>query len=92
MRIDAYNKVTQLYQAANARKTGRTNGTAASDQVQISSTGKEYQVAKQAIANVSDIRTDKVNEIKKRMASGTYNVSMEEVADNLLEHYYDKSI
>ncbi|MDF2610847.1 MAG: hypothetical protein K0R92_2321 [Lachnospiraceae bacterium] len=92
MRIDAYNKVTQLYQSNNAKKTAKTNGTGASDQVEISRIGKDYQVAKQAVTGAADVRMDKVNEIKARMESGTYNVSMEEVADKILSSYYDKLI
>ncbi|MDF2951222.1 MAG: hypothetical protein K0S18_805 [Anaerocolumna sp.] len=92
MRIDAYNKVAQLYQSSNAKKAVKVNGLEASDQVEISRIGKEYQVAKQAIAGTPDVRMDKVNEIKKRMESGTYNVTMEEVADKILSSYYDKLI
>jgi negative regulator of flagellin synthesis FlgM len=92
MRVDAYNKVTQLYQTNSTRKPTKVNSTSVSDQVEISSIGKEYQVAKQAIANAADVRTEKINDIKKRMESGTYNVSMEEVADKVLNSYYDTSI
>lgn len=92
MRVDAYNKVMQLYQSNNKTNTTKVNETKSSDKVEISSTGRDYQVAKKAIANVPDIRMDKVNDIKKRMESGTYNINMEEVADKLLENYYDTSI
>lgn len=92
MRIDAYNKVAQLYQSSNTKKTVKVNGLEASDQVEISRIGKEYQVAKQAITGTPDVRMEKVNEIKKRMESGTYNVTMEEVADKILSSYYDKLI
>lgn len=36
------------------------------------------------IKNSSDIRTDKVEEIKAKIANGTYNVSAEELADKLI--------
>lgn len=92
MRIDAYNKITQLFQTNNTMKTTKTTGVSAKDHVEISRAGKDYQVAKQAIANVEDIRLDKVNDIKRRMESGTYNVTGEEVANKLVENYFDQII
>jgi flagellar biosynthesis anti-sigma factor FlgM len=52
-----------------------------------SQAGKDYQVAKQAVSDASDVRMDLVNDIKARLANGTYNVSDEELADKLLERY-----
>lgn len=89
MRIDAYNKVAQLYQANKPKNTTKTNNVAAKDKVEISQTGREYQIAKQAVNAVDDVRLDKVNDIKKQMNSGTYNVSAEEVADRLMKGYFD---
>ena len=53
--------------------------------LEISDFGKEYHVAKQAIRNVPDVREDKVQEIKKQLADGTYNISIEDVAGKLAE-------
>jgi len=92
MRVDAYNKITQLYQTNAMKKAAKTNSTSTTDQVEISRIGKDYQVAKQAVANTADIRTDKVNDIKKRMEAGTYNISSEEVSNKLVDSYFDKSI
>lgn len=84
MRIDAYNQVSQLYRNNGTKKVNKTGATAAADKVEISQIGKDYQVAKQAVSQASDIRTDKVNAIREQMSAGTYNVSMEDVADKLL--------
>lgn len=92
MRIDAYNKITQIFQTNNTMKTTKTKGASAKDHVEISRAGKDYQVAKQAVANVEDIRKDKINDIKRRMESGTYNVTGEEVANKLVENYFDQII
>lgn len=92
MRIDAYNKISQVYQTNQVNKTTKTASTKSSDQVEISRTGKDYQVAKQAVANVEDIRTDKINDIKNRIASGTYDISMDEVANKLVDSYFEPSI
>lgn len=92
MRVDAYNKIAQVYQTNAVQKIDKKTNITTKDQVEISSLGKDYQIAKKAVANAPDIRTDKVNDIKERIASGTYNVSMEEVADHILERYFEKSI
>ncbi|MEZ7892809.1 MAG: flagellar biosynthesis anti-sigma factor FlgM [Candidatus Wallbacteria bacterium] len=36
------------------------------------------------VKNTSDVRTDKVEEIKAKIAAGTYNVSSEDLADKLI--------
>ncbi len=91
MRIDAYNQVNQIYQAQNIKKAQKAYQTdsvnTGYDQVQISQTGQDYQIAKQAVAGTSDIREDKVAEIKERMAKGTYSVDTEDFAKKLLERY-----
>ena len=84
MRIDAVNRVSQLYQANSTKKVAKANSTEKYDSVQISQMGKDYQVAKAAVAATPDVRTDVVNDIKTRMQNGTYDVSMEMLADKLL--------
>jgi negative regulator of flagellin synthesis FlgM len=54
--------------------------------------GRDLQVAKKAVSETEDVRWNKVNAIKKRMQSGTYNVSCEEVADKMIESYFNTSI
>ncbi len=91
MRIDAYNQVAQIYQTNKAKTTaGKTEKTSAfSDALQLSQTGKDMQVAKQAVKDAPDVREDRVNEIKSKLASGTYNVSGEEIADKLVNNYFN---
>ena len=49
--------------------------------IKLSQAGKDYQVAKGAVKEAPDIRMDLVNDIKERLANGTYNVSDEDLAD-----------
>lgn len=92
MRVDAYNQITQMYQATKAAKTTAKGKTASSDVFEISQTGKSLQVAKQAVKDAPDVREDKVNRIKEQLASGTYNVSAEEFADKILNSYFNTLI
>ena len=92
MRIDAFNKVSQMYKANGTSKVNQANKPGKADSVQISKQGKEFQVAKQAVLQSSDIRTDKVEAIKSQMVAGTYQVSNKDVADKLVERYFDTKI
>lgn len=92
MRIDAYNKISQIYQSNSVKKVNAVNGVKAKDKVEISRIGRDYQVAKTAVNQTEDVRQDKINEIKNRLASGTYDVTAKELVDKLVDSYYDSSI
>ena len=81
MRIDAINKVNQLYQATKPKKAKETGSADIRDKYEVSKSGKDYQTAKTAIKAAPDIREDKVSRIKDALATGTYNVSAQEIAD-----------
>ena len=88
MRIDAYNQVAQIYKTNKAGKVTSASGAAsARDEVQISSFGRDYQIAKQAVQEASDIRTDKVAELKARVNAGNYHVDNGDFASKLLAKY-----
>lgn len=85
MRIDAYMQVSQLYKTNKTKSNTKANKTSNRDSLEISSFGSAYQIAKQAAAQSSDVRADKVREIQAQMAAGTYNVSIEDVADKMAD-------
>lgn len=87
MRIDALNQISQVYGANGVKKTNQAARTSASDQLEISSFGRDLQVAKQAVADSPDIREDRVADVKNRIKSGTYNVTAEEFADHMISKY-----
>ena len=70
--------------AANVKSKGNVNF---SDQLQISSIGKDIQSAKQAVAGASDVREDVTAPIKAKIQAGTYEVSAENFADRLMQKY-----
>lgn len=92
MRINSINKVDQIYRKTSAKNNAASTKKTTSDRIEISTMGKDLQIAKKAVSEADDIRWDKVNDIKKRMQSGTYNVSCEEVAEKIVESYFDTSI
>lgn len=92
MRINSFDKISQMYKASSTSKTHRSSSYGGSDQVQISQVGKDFQVAKAAVKNSSDIRTDKVDAIKTQMEQGTYQVSNKDVADKVVDRFFDMKI
>ena len=88
MRIEAYNQVAQLYKT-NKQTSTRAAGSAGMgrDEVEISSFGRDYQIAKKAVAEASDIREDKVAEMKTKLESNDYQVDTGDFASKLLEKY-----
>ncbi len=87
MRIEAYTQVQQVYNTSKTSKSTKTNSAGLRDAVQISSLGKDFQIAKQAVANAPDIREDVVAPLRASIQSGTYQVSSESFANKLLEQY-----
>ncbi|HAN51046.1 MAG TPA: flagellar biosynthesis anti-sigma factor FlgM [Lachnospiraceae bacterium] len=89
MRIDAYNQVAQIYGTKRTAKVNTTQQVSMGrDQVQISSNlGRDLRVAKQAVSDASDIREDKVAELKARYASDNYQVDTGDFASKLLEKF-----
>ena len=87
MRIDPYTQVQQVYNAKKPIKVqGKTKSTA-SDQIQISSIGKDIQIAKNAVAAADDIREELTAPIKAGITNGTYQVSGEDFAEKLMRKY-----
>lgn len=87
MRIDAYNRVQQLYSKTSTPNLKKEKTRSFSDQLQISDMGKDIHVAKQAVAGSTDVREDLVASIKERLDAGTYQVNTDEFADKLFERY-----
>ena len=89
MRIDAYNQVAKIYKTSKSSQTKSAQSVAQGrDEVQISSFGRDFQIAKQAVAEASDIREDKVAELRTRVRSGNYRVDSGDFAGRLLERYH----
>lgn len=87
MRIEAYTQVQQVYSAKKLSRANAAKNTGYSDKVQISGLGRDLQVAKAAVADSSDIRSEVIEPIKARVQAGTYDVSAGSFADKLLQKY-----
>ena len=87
MRIEAYTQVQQLYNATKPAKLQGKAHVSATDRIQISSIGKDIQMAKNAVAAAPDIREDVVAPIRAAVTNGTYQVSAESFAEKLMQKY-----
>ncbi len=87
MRIDAYNQISQVYGVKGKVKTQQVNRSSQTDKLEISSLGREMQIAKQAVKNAPDVRMDRVEQLKSQMNDGTYNVDTGNFADMLLQKF-----
>lgn len=74
------NKNRDAGQKDNANKTDDSK-----DKITVSGKAKEINELKGLISDVPDIRTDRVDAIKKAIDSGNYNVDAQEVAGKILE-------
>ena len=87
MRIEAYTQIQQLYKPQRANKPQAAPTSSFMDQLQISSKGKDIQIAKAAVAQAPDVRSEVVNPIKEQIKSGNYEVDAESLAEKLFSRY-----
>jgi len=90
MRINGIGNVNDLYKPGKTTKTYDTKTVSGGkDSFAISDFAKEMQVAKQSVQSAPDIRQAKVNDIKAQMEAGKYNVSAAQVAEKLVNKYFE---
>lgn len=86
MRIEAYTQVQQIYKTSTTKAGNAKKSKAASDQLELSTMGRDYRIAKQAVTAAPDVREEVIAPLKKSINAGTYQVSNESFANKLLEN------
>jgi negative regulator of flagellin synthesis FlgM len=89
-RAEGLNKSEQTSKSdrpQRASPTAKEAGTTASAQSEISSRGKDFAKAHAVASSASDIRADKIAELKKRIAGGEYKIDSEAVADKMIKEH-----
>ncbi len=87
MRIEAYNQVQQMYRSQRVNKNQKTTKASFADQVQISSLGKDIQIASAAVKASPDVRAELTAPIKEKIQNGTYSVDTSSFAEKLIQKY-----
>lgn len=89
MRISGVNNILNNYNTQKVTQTDNKKKVKGKDVFDISSTAKEYQIAKKALSQNPDIREDKVQDIKRRIETGNYNINAQEIADKIVDKIFD---
>ena len=88
MRVDAFAQIQSMYNLGNKNKQVKTEATKSfSDQLQISSIGKDLRTARQAVAASKDVREELVGDIKSKIDAGTYSVDSDSLAEKLFANF-----
>lgn len=85
--------INALRQYQDGVKTGGRPGkkveekTAPHEKVNLSSTARDIQTIKSAIAGLPDVRQDRIDELRARIENGEYSASGEKIADKIIEEF-----
>ncbi len=85
---DLYNKVQELKKNQEAEKQAnaqKADNDKDKDKISLSGEAKEISELKSLIEQLPEIRTDKVEELKKAIDAGSYNIDSLKVAEKILE-------
>lgn len=86
-------KVNEVYNSSKInRSESVTKVKSKRDEISISNIGKDYQIALKAAKDIPDIRAEKVKDIKDKYATGVYNVSGHEIADKIVDSFFDTKV
>jgi negative regulator of flagellin synthesis FlgM len=84
---------TAAAQAEAAKKSEKAAAAAeGAVKADISTKGKEMAQAKAVATSAPDVREQKIQELKRRISSGEYNVSPEKVADKMVDEHLKSGI
>jgi negative regulator of flagellin synthesis FlgM len=87
--IDSIDKLNSDYIRKDLKKATETDATAANyesdDSVEISSEALNLKDMEAAAMNAPDVREEKISAIKAQIDSGTYKISSERIARQLIE-------
>src|SRR3990172_5585575 len=79
-RISQIRSSTQPEAAETKRRPAAPRG----DEVTLSQTGQDFQKARELLQQVSDVRQEKVRQIKAELKSGERQVDPEQIAERML--------
>lgn len=81
-------------QAKATEKSGTASGASPAEgaRAEISAKGRELARAKEVAMSAPDMREDKIAELKRRIASGSYQVDAKAVADRMVDDHLGSGI
>ena len=85
------NQVKSEGKTTTSNTQAKFSSTGSTEQVAISSKAKDIQQATKAVNDTPDIRVEKVERIKEKVADGNYHVSSDELAEKVLKNMITES-
>lgn len=82
--IEAYVNQVQEKDKVDAASEQPENRQTKADTVALSDTAKKIQEAQKQLETISDVRVDKVAQLKNQIEKGTYEMDEEKIADKML--------
>jgi negative regulator of flagellin synthesis FlgM len=82
--LSAY-KVYNTNSIPGQKKVNQTDKTEAKDSFTLSEKAGEYQAVRKALAQVPDVREERVTGIQSRIASGNYQVNANDIAAKMFQ-------
>jgi negative regulator of flagellin synthesis FlgM len=87
IQIDAYVNQVQDKNKIDASKDKPEKSAMKTDTVVISDAAKRIQEAKKQLDEIPDVREDKVEQLKKQIENGTYEINAEKIAGKLIKEH-----
>jgi len=89
MKIYSNMNVQKVIKGYN-KNVGKVNKTGKSemkrDQLEISQSAKDFQIAMDAFKKLPDVRQDKVDDVKEQIDKGTYKPSAEDIIKKMMSN------
>lgn len=83
---DPNNKVKDITKRQDTEKKDNANKSDdRNDKISVSGKAKEINELKRLINELPEIRTDRIEALKKAIESGNYNIDSQKIAEKLLE-------
>ncbi|MCK9223899.1 MAG: flagellar biosynthesis anti-sigma factor FlgM [Candidatus Muirbacterium halophilum] len=76
----------------DSTKTNNSSNILKDEEVKLSPESKEIREAKEIVDRASDVRWDKVEEIKAKIASGNYKIDAEAIAEKFISTGFYKNL
>jgi negative regulator of flagellin synthesis FlgM len=80
-------KKTDKSSAPESTQSSQRAGDTTGARPEISAKAKEFSKAKEVANKAPDVREDKISELKKKIAAGTYQVSADAIADKMVDEH-----
>lgn len=74
-------------EAAAASRAGTAAVDSGAAKPEISARAREFSQAKDVAAKAPDVREDRIAELKKKIASGNYQVNAQAIADKMVDEH-----